>query len=408
MQKKKFYKHGLFKGNNKWDYSIKRYSTLYKRSDDIRSEFWRDYNRILHCKAYRRLKNKTQVFFATTNDHICTRIEHVNHVASVSYTISRYLGLNTELTNAIAIGHDLGHTPFGHQGEEILNDISIKYLNEPFWHEKNSLLFVDKFETLEDTYGKQKNLSLTYAVRDGIISHCGEVNENSIFPRKNNMNLYDIERPNQYQPYTWEGCVVKISDKISFLGRDIEDALRLKILSLNQLRELKKILEKTINVHIRAINNTALMHNFIINLCKMSSPDDGIRFSKKYLLLINLIKEFNFKNIYKHPRLNYFNKYAELIINSIFEALVNLYHNNKTLDELYRYKKTYPFLVESFSDWLIKYSDIDNNLRKQNKYENTIIFNINSKEDYLRAIIEYISSMTDNYAIKVFNELIKF
>lgn len=98
-----------------WEFMIARKSPLYARNNDIRSEFERDFTRILHSNAYRRLKHKTQVFFSPQNDHICTRIEHVNHVESVSYTIANYLGLNTELTRAIAVAHDLGHSPFGHQ-----------------------------------------------------------------------------------------------------------------------------------------------------------------------------------------------------------------------------------------------------------------------------------------------------
>ncbi|NLM97596.1 MAG: HD domain-containing protein [Halanaerobiaceae bacterium] len=118
-----FSKVAAVKGNDQWDIFVKRQSDIYQRLDDIRSDFWRDYNRILHCTAYRRLKHKTQVFFATRNDHICTRIEHVNHVASVSATLCKKLSLNVELAVAIATGHDLGHAPFGHEGEKILREI---------------------------------------------------------------------------------------------------------------------------------------------------------------------------------------------------------------------------------------------------------------------------------------------
>lgn len=129
--------------HSKWEHAIDRLKDLYHRHDDIRSPFARDYSRILHSTAYRRLKHKTQVFFATRHDHIYTRIEHVNHVASVSYIIAKYLGLNTELTNAIAIGHDLGHAPFGHAGEIILSKITEDKLGIKFWHEKNSLRFIE-------------------------------------------------------------------------------------------------------------------------------------------------------------------------------------------------------------------------------------------------------------------------
>ena len=119
--------------NPNWNNIISRQTPLYSRNNDIRSEFERDYTRIIHSNAYRRLKHKTQVFYSPQNDHICTRIEHVNHVESVSYTIANYLGLNTELTKAIAVAHDLGHSPFGHSGEKLLNEIAMRDLNTSFW-----------------------------------------------------------------------------------------------------------------------------------------------------------------------------------------------------------------------------------------------------------------------------------
>ena len=204
--------------NPRWRNCVKREEEIYSRGDDIRTEFARDYNRILHSTAYRRLKHKTQVFFATKNDHICTRIEHVSHVTSVSQLISAFLGLNTELATAIALGHDIGHAPFGHQEETILGEIAKKELDENFWHEKNSLWFVDQIETLVDPEREERNLDLTYAVRDGIICHCGEVSDKSIFPREEAVDLTSISMPGQYLPYTWEGCVVKIAQQ-HFLSR---------------------------------------------------------------------------------------------------------------------------------------------------------------------------------------------
>jgi len=114
---------GCFKDSEKWNQANKREVELYNRNNDIRSEFERDYTRLLHCQAFRRMKHKTQVFFAPHNDHICTRMEHVLHVASVATTIAKYLGLNEQLTQAIAIGHDIGHAPFGHHGENCLNNL---------------------------------------------------------------------------------------------------------------------------------------------------------------------------------------------------------------------------------------------------------------------------------------------
>ena len=173
---KKFESEAMVEGNPKWEKAISRQEKIYDPiygDAPMRSEFDRDYTRIINCNAYRRLKHKTQVFFAPKNDHICTRIEHVNLVDSISNTIANYLGLNSELTKAIAVGHDLGHTPFGHQGEKILAEIAKREYGGDFWHGKNSLNFIDNLELLKDYQGIKRNLSLTYAVRDGIISHCG-------------------------------------------------------------------------------------------------------------------------------------------------------------------------------------------------------------------------------------------
>ncbi len=240
MKENKFQTESMNDNNNKYNNAIKREFEIYKRRDDIRTEYYRDYTRILHSTAYRRLKHKTQVFFATHNDHVCTRIEHVNHVSSISYTISKYLGLNTELTTSIALGHDVGHAPFGHQGETIIKEIVCKDNIDTFWHERNSLFFVDNIETLPDEKGNEQNLNLTYAVRDGIVCHCGEVDESKIAPRDDYIDLKKIFIPNQYNPYTWEGCVVKISDKIAYLGRDIEDAQILGFLDEADIHELHK------------------------------------------------------------------------------------------------------------------------------------------------------------------------
>ena len=146
---KKFINEKADINNPKWNNLIHREKEIYKRENDLRSDFERDYNRILHSNAYKRMKHKTQVFFSPTSDHICTRMEHVSHVDSISYTISNTLGLNTELTKAISIGHDLGHAPFGHQGERILSEISKKYIGDSFWHEKNGVNIVDNIELLD-------------------------------------------------------------------------------------------------------------------------------------------------------------------------------------------------------------------------------------------------------------------
>ncbi len=408
---KTFKDFGMFKENLKYKNATSRLEDLYRKDEDIRHPFERDYHRILYSNAYRRLKHKTQVFFNTNNDHICTRIEHVNHVASVAETISEFLGLNPWLVRAIATGHDLGHSPFGHTGEKILNKIvKDNGLLNSFWHEKNSLRFIDKIETMPDYEGFERNLNLSYAVRDGIICHCGEVDERALKPRDEFIDLETIMSANQYQSYTFEGCVVKISDKIAYLGRDIEDALSKKILEEEQKLELEEII-KDLYGHkkLKDINTTSLVHLFIIDLCKNSNPDKGLCFSKEYFEIMRTIKKFNYQNIYSHPRLKTFEDYANLIINTIFNRLLSYYDNSNTINKLECDEKFYPLLCEHFREWLLKYASIENQeYRQSKKFISKIIYDINSIEDYKMSIVDFISGMTDSFSIKIFNELIAF
>ena len=385
--------------NPKWNTIITREFPLYSRDNDIRSEFERDFTRVIHSNAYRRLKHKTQVFYSPQNDHICTRIEHVNHVESISYTISHYIGLNEELTRAIAVAHDLGHSPFGHKGEKVLNDICKRDLNSSFWHEKNGLYFVDNIELLEDNEGYKQNLDLTYGVRDGIISHCGEIDENIIKPRDEFINLNEYNYPNQFAPYTWEACVVKIADKISYIGRDIEDAVTLGILD-EHLDKLYDLLGYTSGT----INNTVIINNLIYDLCSNSSPDIGLRFSDASLSLMNKIKKFNYEYIYLSDLLKPSDEYFFVVINRIYDTLKNVFEYEKTFQNLEKLKKFYPNLINGFMDWFNNFS-----MNADRKYlKNRVLFNIQNPEDYYFAIIIYIAGMTDKFAIDTYNEIIAF
>ncbi len=392
------------KGNPNYNTSVSRLSDMYKQQKDIRTDFYRDYTRILHSTAYRRLKHKTQVFFATGNDHICTRMEHVNHVASVSYTIAKELGLNTELTNAIATGHDLGHAPFGHQGETVLKGIALKNDIESFWHEKNSLFFIDNLELLPDSSNNFQNLNLTYAVRDGIICHCGEVDENALFPRQEAIDLSTIQTANEHRPYTWEGCVVKVSDKIAYLGRDIEDALLLKFLDRSLIKKLKELINKHSDekIDIKQITNTSLIHRFIMDICKSSSPEKGLNLSPNNLLIMKDVKEFNYKYIYKNPRLDPFKEYSSLIIHSIFNKLID--NKEYFLIPENDYGTGSHTLNTEFMNWINKYS-----YQNSRHYWNKKVFDIDNYDlDYKRSALYFISGMTDHYAIKIFNEFNSF
>ena len=395
-----FEKVAMTEQNPKWENAIKREKKLYSRNNEFRTDFERDYTRVIHCNAYRRLKHKTQVFFSPTSDHICTRIEHVVHVESISYTIAKYLGLNTELTKAIATAHDIGHSPFGHEGERILSEISKRDIDETFWHEKNGVEIVDKIELLEDNLKNKQNLNLTYAVRDGIISHCGEIDQNNLKPREESIDLNEYKYPNQFNPYTWEGCVVKIADKISYIGRDIEDAISLGILD-EHLNELHKMLGLDIN---EPINNTVLINNFIYDLCENSSIEKGLCFSEKTFELINELKKFNYKHIYRAEIIKPSIEYFKIIINEIYNILKNLYDGNRTYINIQNLKKFYPNLMSSFEEWLQNYW----NLERKEIYKNDVIINMSNEKEYYKAIIYYISGMTDNFAIDIYNEIIRF
>ena len=389
---KKFGREAANIDNTKWPEMIKREEKLYKRENDMRSEFCRDYTRIIHSTGYRRMKHKTQVFFSPKNDHICTRIEHVTYVESISCTIANNLGLNTELTKAIATAHDIGHSPFGHKGEKILSQISTKEIGIPFWHEKNGLEAVDNIELLDDPDGNKRNLNLTYAVRDGIISHCGEINENNLRPRNENIDLNEYKAVNQYAPYTWEGCVIKIADKISYLGRDIIDAVILGILD-KDLDELYKIIKTD-----KIINNTVIINELIKDLCENSTPENGLCFSEQMYQLIKELKEFNYKHIYFNKKLKISEEYFELILNTIYNLLKETYTNTEEAS------KIAPTLINDFEIWLQDYWT----KQRKNINQNKVIYNPQKEKEYYKAIIQYISGMTDNYAIEMYEKIINF
>ena len=230
---------------------------LPEEQDDIRTIYQRDRDRILHCKAFRRLKHKTQVFLAPTGDHYRTRLTHTLEVAQIARTISRALRLNEDLTEAIALGHDLGHTPFGHAGESILNEIC----DECFAHYKQSVRVVEVLEN------DGKGLNLTKEVRDGILNH-----------------------RTSGHPATLEGQVVRYSDKIAYISHDIDDSIRARILTEDSLpQEFTKVLGTS--VHDRL--NT-LVRSVIAN----SLDSDVIRMDPDVEAAMQGLRQYMFTNVY--------------------------------------------------------------------------------------------------------------
>ncbi|MFX1278845.1 MAG: deoxyguanosinetriphosphate triphosphohydrolase family protein [Promethearchaeota archaeon] len=268
-------------------------------SEDIRPPFFRDVDRIVHSKAYSRYIDKTQVFFAVNNANITHRSLHVTLVSRVSRQIGRVLRLNTDLIEAIALGHDIGHSPFGHLGEEILNEISEKYKMGTFSHNAQGIRWLS---SLEKRYPDQpaKGLNLTLQVLDGILCHDGEVNEQQLKPIKRNGKTWE-DHLKEYNdcfnkdkikriPMSYEGIAVRFADTISYVGRDIEDAILLKLITRNQIPNIcKSVLGNT---------NAKIIDTLITDLLSYSLDNDVIGYSDDIFEALKELKAFNYENIY--------------------------------------------------------------------------------------------------------------
>ncbi len=259
------------------------------KKDPFRLEFARDETRIIHSPPFRRLKHKTQVFLSPNNDHICTRMEHVLHVSSIAAVIGRCLNLNIDLINAIAKAHDLGHPPFGHAGERVLDRLLKREgVTHGFMHEIHGLRVVDKLTN----FGT--GLNLTYEVRDGIITHCGESFEQEIVPDRNRDLLrLDTIDDRAFHPSTLEGCLVRMVDRIAYLGRDLEDGIQAGMISKNDVPA--RIASEL------GIENGKIIGRFVNDVIANSIDRDAIVLSDEVFGLMKELKEFNYQYIYRHP-----------------------------------------------------------------------------------------------------------
>lgn len=229
----------------------------------VRTDFQRDRDRIIHSKAFRRLMHKTQVFLAPEGDHYRTRLTHTIEVSQIARTIARGAGLNEDLTEAIAMGHDLGHTPFGHSGESVLDEI----YPEGFKHNVQSLRVVDVLES----GSSRRGMNLTYEVRDGILNHTGS-----------------------NEPATAEGQVVKTSDRIAYINHDIDDAIRSGIITTEDLpKECIRILGDT---HKKRIDT------LVRDMIKFSTNRPEARLSREKADAMNELRTFMFKNVYHNQK----------------------------------------------------------------------------------------------------------
>jgi len=340
------------------------------REDDFRGGYFRDTTAIIHSYPFRRLKHKTQVFFSPKNDHICTRIEHVMHVASVASAICKGLELDSDLAWAIGLGHDLGHTPFGHVGEKIIGNI--RKDSGGFIHELYSLRVVDYLVQ----YGK--GLNLTYAVRDGIVSHCGEKFEQSLSPDFKVKNL-KLLKARTHMPSTWEGAVVRMADKISYLGRDIEDAIQLHIIKEDDI--------PVAGSRVVGTTNSQIINTLVDDIINTSTKTGVIGFSDNVYEALLVLKDFNYKNIYFSPILAGYNKYFERILKLLFGYLNEIF--DKYGHDLKAYVQENNLLAVRFSDYLGKMTD----------------FYTNQDGGFNNLVTDYIAGMTDDYAIECISQI---
>ncbi|MDD3241764.1 MAG: HD domain-containing protein [Bacilli bacterium] len=334
-------------------------------NDDIRPSYYHDIDRIIHALSYTRYMNKTQVFSFKANDHISKRIVHVQLVSKIARTIARALNLNEDLTEAIALGHDIGHTPLGHTGEYILNEISLKHTGLMFNHNIQS---VRTYLNLENNF---KGVNLTIQTLDGIMCHNGEILCNIYEPKKKTKEEFleeyelcykDKEVLKKIRPMTLEGCIVRISDIIGYIGRDIEDAINLGVLTREDIpSDIRNVL---------GTSNREIVNTIILDIIENSIDKPYIKMSEDVFKAIFDLKKFNYENIYAKANTP---KSVELYREGMFKLF------DKYLNDIKN--KNYDSII--FKSYLV---DID--------------------EDYIDAttpekiVIDFIAGMTDEFFIK--------
>ena len=342
----------------------------------IRSAYERDMGRIIFSQSFRRLRPKTQVFFNPTHDHICSRIEHVIYVNYISTIIGRALNLNTDLIQAIAMGHDLGHAPFGHSGERALNKC-IKSVDPAlfFEHEVHSLRVLD---VLEEHRPGEHGLNLTFEVRDGIVSHCGETyNEYVLKPLRDKTEAQISAKPEKDRtaPATLEGCVVRFADKIAYVGRDVEDARRAGIIN-----GTGEFLPDSVVSRLGSTNSETI--NILVgDLIHSSMNSDEIRMSEGNFKAMNDFLTRNFEEIYKAPKIATYEKTVDILIEAIFEAFMRC---TEDIEKAYASENR---AIKDFAKFYKNHPE--------------------SGSVPVRKVVDYIAGMTDTYANTCFDLLYK-
>ena len=376
-----------YKENHLKSYAVKTINSkgrLFKeREGYIRSPYQRDRDRIIHSSSFRRLKHKTQVFVNTVGDHYRTRLTHSMEVSQISRTLARSLGLNEDLCETLSLSHDLGHTPFGHAGEEVLNQCMKNHGG--FNHNIQTLRIVT---FLENKYYKFFGLNLTIETLDGLLKHNGPVLDLLPYKKILNKNFFD-KKIIFYNSPSLEAQVSSISDDIAYNNHDLEDGLRANLFTINKLREIP-LLYRIINKHIK--NKTRYRKEIIINQIVRQLIN---------LMVVDVINTTN-KNLKNYePKLIKDIYKADHLIVDFSEKIKNLDKQIKSFLSLNMYNhkkvKSNTNKGEKVIKGLFRYL-----LKNPKKYINRRVLVENSKE---RSIADFIAGMTDRFAINLYNKI---
>lgn len=292
-----------------------------------RQAFSLDADRILHSRAYTRYIDKTQVFYLIPNDHITHRVLHVQLVSKIARTIGRFLRLNEDLIEAIALGHDIGHTPFGHEGERYLSELCQKAGIGYFLHNVQSIQFLDRVER------KGQGWNLCLQTLDGILCHDGEIHNRLLAPNpdkdfatfEEEITAKKADPGYPLIPMTTEGCVVRMADTIAYIGRDLEDAIRLGLLDRCDIpSSIAMILGDT---------NGTIVYRLVTDVIQNSYENHFVAFSPKISDALKALKAFNLERIYKNPKSKVHSAAIHQLFSMLFEMrLEDLVTNNRSSD----------------------------------------------------------------------------
>jgi len=338
---------------------------------DFRGEFARDRDRILYSGGFRRYVGKTQVvYFASQFDeHITNRAIHTIQVSQISRTIGRLLRLNLDLIEAVALGHDLGHPPFGHDGEAFLDELCQEHGIGHFLHNVHGLYYVDRIAN------GNRGLNLTFQVRDGLLFHDGESGRDLLVPSRGRQekDIADYlalcaagERPDR-APATLEGCVVRMCDRVAYVGQDIEDAVRMGILDQESIpRELQETLGDS---------NSRIINTLVLDIAEASLERDTVCLSQPLSEAFQKLREFNYRKIYSHPEIRKERKRIKRAFRMLFEHFLGEVERNRSASIIYKH-----FLNNRSEEYL-------------------------DTTSHPEKVRDYLATMTDRYFTRVFADL---